>query len=638
MLSPGDKVRDCEVIAPLGSGGMATLYLARRRGVGGFSRLVTLKLVHQHLVEDESIIELFLDEARICAHVAHPNVVHVEEVGEYGGSYFIAMEYVHGVSLAELLARLTERRLRLRPKLCVWLAAQIAEALHAAHEAKGENGTPLDIVHRDVSPQNVLIAHTGHVKLIDFGIAESKAENEQHGSGQPVRGKLRYMAPEQLRLERADRRTDVYALGVMLWEMLAGRSLFRCQKLDDERDWALREDPPPPSKFSSQSTPSLDRVVLKAIASEPTERFQSAFQLRTALLRADPAAVKLDAPMVASLLRSMLGDELDRKRASWPSEVSGELGEVKTSQTYPIEDLTAALGIAMLGGSREDDDDDDDPTQAIRTARPSRRERTDALDSARADLRIGLASAKVSYVPLEGLRVAAPPPSPPGPGFTLPPREKTLLGMPKAPGAPAIDTLKCPPVTVAPLVTLRQPSTLRAVVVGSVCLTVGVYLGTLVSSSSRQESTRAATAHAKSSPRDEVKFVPAAPAPPPAPLAPTAAPAAAPAAFIPTEPAPSLLLAAPDAGPDGTLESEPVCAVVDCNAAKLLTAIDTSSARVRERYADAGTTRSSRAARKESRWNGSRRASFRASKQAKGWSSKSSSNRKQKAWLVRTGN
>src|SRR4051812_6229898 len=143
MLSPSDKVKDYEVIAPLGSGGMARLYLARRRGVGGFSRLVTLKLVHPHLIEDERIVKLFLDEARISAHVAHPNVVHVEEVGKFGDSYFIAMEYVHGVSLAELLARLNERRLRLRPKLCVWLAGQIAEALHAAHEARGENGAPL---------------------------------------------------------------------------------------------------------------------------------------------------------------------------------------------------------------------------------------------------------------------------------------------------------------------------------------------------------------------------------------------------------------------------------------------------------------------------------------------------------------
>jgi serine/threonine-protein kinase len=337
---------------------MARLYLARRRGVGGFSRLVTLKLVHPHLMEDKRIVQLFLDEARISAHVAHPNVVHVEEVGKFGDSYFIAMEYVHGVSLAELLGRLNERRLRLRPKLCVWIAAQIAEALHAAHEAKGETGSPLGIVHRDVSPQNVLIGHTGHVKLIDFGIAQGQAENDLQRGTKAVLGKLRYMSPEQLRLEPADRRTDVYALGVMLWEMLAGRNLCRCQRLDDEHDWATRENPPPPSKYSGHSTPSLDRVVLKAIAFDSADRFENAFQFRAALLKADPAAARLDAPMVASLMRSMLGDELDRKRAEWPSEVAGELerSEGKTSRTWSLEELTSDIPrpVPMPGGSKDD--------------------------------------------------------------------------------------------------------------------------------------------------------------------------------------------------------------------------------------------------------------------------------------------
>jgi len=349
MLSPGDRVKDCEVIAPLGSGGMATLYLARRRGVGGFSRLVTLKLVHPHLVGDESVIKLFLDEARISAHIAHPNVVHVEDVGEYDGSYFIAMEYVHGVSLAELLARLDERHLRLRRKLCVWLAAQIAEALHAAHEAKSEQGTPLGIVHRDVSPQNVLIAHTGHVKLIDFGIAKSQAEADHRTYGRPVLGKLRYMSPEQLRLERADRRVDVYALGVVLWEMLTGRNLLRCQRFDDERDWRTREDPPKPSRYAGHCPAALDLVVLKAIAYDSSERYDSALQLRSALLQADPEALRIDAPTVAALMRTLLGDELARRRARWPREIVAELDAtpgITVSGSWSIDELTDTLAAA----------------------------------------------------------------------------------------------------------------------------------------------------------------------------------------------------------------------------------------------------------------------------------------------------
>ena len=345
MLSPGDRVKDYEVIAPLRSGGMAMLYLARRRGVGGFSRLVALKLVHPQLMRDETITRLFLDEARLSANVVHPNVVNVEEIGTIRGSYFMAMEYVHGVSLSELLASLSARRMRMTPKLCVWLAAQVAEALHAAHEAKADDGRPLEIVHRDVSPQNVLIAHTGYVKLIDFGIANSPSSHSG-GPKRAVLGKLGYMAPEQLRLESADRRSDLYALGVMLWEMLAARPLFRSRRIDDERDWATRENPPAPSAYAAHLGPELDRVVRKAICFAPEERYPSALELRAALLRADPAAAKVDAPTFAALLHSLLGDELERLRASLPSEVSIQLGldvDLTPTRVVELEQLTAEV-------------------------------------------------------------------------------------------------------------------------------------------------------------------------------------------------------------------------------------------------------------------------------------------------------
>jgi serine/threonine-protein kinase len=373
LLSPGDKLKDYEVIAPLTSGGMATLFLARRRGVGGFSRLVALKLVHQHLTEDSAMIKLFLDEARISAHVVHPNVVHVEEVGMEKDMYFIAMEYVHGVSLAQLLKRLADEKRRLSPKLCVWLAAQIAEALHAAHEAVGETGQPLHIVHRDVSPQNVLLSHTGHVKLIDFGIAKSQAALHHSEGGAAVLGKLRYMSPEQLHLTPVDKRTDVYALGVMLWEMLTSRSLLRCQRIDDPRDWAIRENPPQPSKYTPLSTSQLDRVVLKAIAHDASQRYETALQFRSALLRAEPSAARIDAPKIASVMRAVLADELDRQRANLPNEVTVQLdigsedaGEVKVEGS--LAEFTTHIS---QGGSAETDIDDSEPTRIKSNTDPS---------------------------------------------------------------------------------------------------------------------------------------------------------------------------------------------------------------------------------------------------------------------------
>ncbi|MEY4513003.1 MAG: hypothetical protein RLZZ450_5125, partial [Pseudomonadota bacterium] len=351
-------VKDYEVIAPLRSGGMALLYLARRRGVGGFNRLVVLKLVHPDLVEDAAMTSLFLAEARISAHVAHPNVVHVEEVGRVGDTYFIAMEYVHGVSLSELLQSLSDRRLRMSPKLCVWVAAQLAEALHAVHEARGENDAPLHIVHRDVSPQNVLIGHTGHVKLIDFGIAKSHPTDDLTGHGRAVLGKLGYMAPEQLRLDRVDRRTDVYALGVLLWEMLSARSLFRCQRIDDEHDWATREAPPAPSEFSPMDHDALDRVVLKAIALDPRDRFETALAFRAALLRAEPTTMQVDAPRFAALMQTLLGEELARRQASLPSELSFQFqmeASATTAKALQLSELTAEILSA-------DDGVDDDGT------------------------------------------------------------------------------------------------------------------------------------------------------------------------------------------------------------------------------------------------------------------------------------
>ncbi len=482
MLSPGDRIKDYEVIAPLRSGGMAMLYLARRRGVGGFSRLVALKLVHSHLVEDETINRLFLDEARISATVAHPNVVNVEEVGQVDGNYFIAMEYVHGVSLAELLESLAKRRLRMSPKLCTWLGAQVAEALHAVHEATGENGAPLHIVHRDVSPQNVLIAHTGHIKLIDFGIANSQVTSTHaSASGRVVLGKLGYMAPEQLRLEPADRRSDVYALGVMLWEMLTSRNLFRCRRIDDERDWSTRESPPPPSKYSPLAMPLLDRAVLKAIAYEPDERFESALDFRAALLRADPSAAQVDAPMFAALMQNVLGEELRRRRANLPSEVSEQLEldtDTHTSPELSLHELTAEMGTLDDGGFLEADEEE--PT-TVADSPPARRVQT--------------ASGQPGPETWRDFQSIAPAAPFTDPSARAEPRaigtagERAASGYPAAVEAPKfvsleahIATIPAPALRVEPVAAARARFA-RTVSLGSVCLALGVVLGSFVSGS-----------------------------------------------------------------------------------------------------------------------------------------------------------
>jgi serine/threonine-protein kinase len=321
--------------------------MARRRHGEARGALVALKVVHEHLTEDSGMIRLFLDEARVTARVKHPNVVHVEEVGIHRGAYFLVMEYVHGVSLASLLRRLEMERRRMSPKLAVYLAAQLAEALHAAHEATDGRGRPLHVVHRDVSPQNVLLSHVGQVKLIDFGIASST----QSHTG--VLGKLCYMAPEQVGLTEVDRRTDIYSLGIVLWEALTGRTLFRSKNFDDYRDPAIRSRVAAPSRYAGEVTPALDEAVLRALAAEPDNRWETAFAFRRALLAALPEAMTVDAQLLGSVVRGYAEEELSRLRARLPSDIVATLDSQRpVDPAVDVDDAQVAMSLTIEQNER----------------------------------------------------------------------------------------------------------------------------------------------------------------------------------------------------------------------------------------------------------------------------------------------
>jgi eukaryotic-like serine/threonine-protein kinase len=319
MLEPGDTLGAYQILDHLRSGGMASLYLARRRGAAGFARPVAIKVVHPHLALDETFVRMFLDEAHLCSRIRHPNVVHVEELAEERGTYYLAMEYVEGGSLAQLLSELAKRERPLEASIAVRIAANIADALHAAHETRGDDGAPLEVVHRDVSPQNILLDRHGHVKLIDFGIARAQGRDVVTTTG-TVKGKFRYMSPEQANAEPVDRRTDVFALGVVLWEMLAMRRLYDASS-DAGVLTQLRDlEPPPPSAHHRGSIPAaLDAVVLRALARDPDDRFPSAYELRRAMIAAMPEAASSDPMELASLVELALADTIaERQRASHP--------------------------------------------------------------------------------------------------------------------------------------------------------------------------------------------------------------------------------------------------------------------------------------------------------------------------------
>lgn len=334
MFQVGDVVGSYTILAHLRSGGMADLFLAHREGAAGFRRLVAIKVVHQRHAEDKQLVRMFLDEARISARIDHPNVVHVEDLGELDDTYFLVMEYVHGCSLAQLLRVLGKMQRRLSPMVAVAIAARVAEGLHAAHETTDDDGRLVSLVHRDVSPQNILLSHKGHVKLIDFGVAKARLRSEETNVAM-LKGKVRYMPPEQATTGLVDRRSDVYSLGIVLWEMLTMRRLFSGRTEFEVLMKVRAPEIEPPSKYVEDVPPELDSVVLAALAAAPDQRPQSAKIFRRMLARAAPRSMTLDSAHLADLMASVVGEELQEVRHELPREVS---------RVLEAEQLRAALG------------------------------------------------------------------------------------------------------------------------------------------------------------------------------------------------------------------------------------------------------------------------------------------------------
>lgn len=347
VLSAGAHVGPYEIIAPLRGGGMATLWLARRVGPAGFSRPVAIKVIHEHLAEDPAFVEMFLDEARLAAQIAHPNVVRVEELGQHDRTYFMAMEWIRGAALSSLMSGLQKQRRALSPSLACAIAMEVAEGLHAAHEARDDHGAPLDVIHRDVSPQNILISVSGHVKLIDFGVAKARGRKQQSEAGE-LRGKLRYMAPEQAWGRPIDRRADIYALGVVLWELLTRSKLFQGDSEIELLEMVRHPSVVPPHEIDGEVSAALSEVVMTALAPAADERYQSAQAFRRALANACPDATRIEPEAIAALLASVAQSELDEQSQLISNVTGADAGlptpraseEALTQLTRPMREST----------------------------------------------------------------------------------------------------------------------------------------------------------------------------------------------------------------------------------------------------------------------------------------------------------
>lgn len=327
----------------IASGGMATIHLGRLLGSAGFSRTVAVKCLHAALTKEPEFVSMLLDEAHLASRVRHPNVVQMIDVVSSENEVYLVMEYVHGESLAQLTRRANERGERMPIPVVVSVLAGMLYGLHAAHEAKGEDGTPLGIVHRDVSPQNVLVGVDGVARVFDFGVAKAASRLQSTWDGQ-VKGKLRYMAPEQLRSRAIDRRTDLFAAAVVLWETLTGRRLFDGVDPGAIVTQILMDEVPPPSRFAESLPEALDAITLRGLSSSPDGRFASAREMAMALEHAIPPATA-------------------REVGEWVEQVAGKALAARAELVAAVENSTSQGG--SVSRAKPDDETAPDASQGV---------------------------------------------------------------------------------------------------------------------------------------------------------------------------------------------------------------------------------------------------------------------------------
>ena len=304
-----------EVLMQLASGGMAAVYIARAIGVAGFERLVAVKVLHPHLAYEEEFISMFLDEARLAARIRHPNVVPTLDISDSGGDgYFLVMEYIEGDHLGALLGRSAKQGRRLETPLVMKIVVDALGGLGAAHSLTDDKGEPLKIVHRDVSPHNIMVGTDGISRLTDFGVAKAKVRMASTRAGQ-FKGKLSYMAPEQASTGEADQRSDLFSMGIILWESLTGRRLFRGENNAATLAKILNDPIPLPSSLWPDLEP-FDALLEKALHRDPDQRFQSADEFMEAaeeVARLNGGIASTRA--VGALATELIGAKLDEERA-----------------------------------------------------------------------------------------------------------------------------------------------------------------------------------------------------------------------------------------------------------------------------------------------------------------------------------
>jgi serine/threonine-protein kinase len=307
--SPERVIGRYAIYDELASGGMAVVHLGRLLGQAGFSRTVAIKRLHPQFAKDRNFVAMFLDEARLSVRVQHPNVVAPLDVLIADGEVLVVMEYVAGDTLARLQRSSGNQQHPPSPGVIVSILSNALHGLHAAHEALGEDGTPLRIVHRDISPQNIMVGTNGIARVLDFGVAKAAIRSQCTTNGE-VKGKLAYMAPEQIEGTALDCRTDIFAAGVVAWESLTRRRLFTSDQASETISRILSGRVPSIRKYAPETPPKLDEAVQKALRKHPKERYATAREFATAL---ESACAPASPSQVADWVAAVGGDELQAR-------------------------------------------------------------------------------------------------------------------------------------------------------------------------------------------------------------------------------------------------------------------------------------------------------------------------------------
>ncbi|MDF2694971.1 MAG: Serine/threonine-protein kinase Pkn6 [Labilithrix sp.] len=323
----------------IAAGGMATIHLGRLLGPVGFARTVAVKRLHPQFAKDPEFVSMFLDEARLAARVQHPNVVATIDVVATDGELFLIMDYVRGESLSKIIRTIRKQERHVPPRIAAAIMCGFLHGLHAAHEAKNERGEPLGLVHRDVSPQNVLVGADGIARVLDFGIAKAQGRIQVTRDGQ-IKGKLAYMPPEQLSGKDLSRAVDIYASAVVMWETLTAERLFKGETEGETLAKILREPVAPPSSIVPNLPKGFDTALLRALSRDVSKRHATAKELALELERCCGIASPTEV-------------------GEWVEEVVGHVLSAREEQIAEIESSSAAMSVASNGTSADLGSDSD---------------------------------------------------------------------------------------------------------------------------------------------------------------------------------------------------------------------------------------------------------------------------------------